>query len=197
MTFEDQLPKIIYSAISIAAVLVVRNVLISLIKRYAKTHKRVQQRTNMIIKYFDFIFVFILIFWNILVWGVDFRDVALVFSSVFAIIGVAMFAQWSILSNVTSGIIMFFSFPYKIGDKIKIHDKDFYTDPLIIDDILTFQMILRSENGELLSYPNNLILQKGITMISASQTTDNHKSENQTAENQHLKEEKNLTQTHD
>ena len=39
--------------------------------------------------------------------------------------GVAMFAQWSILSNITSGIILFFSFPFKIGDLILIHDKDF------------------------------------------------------------------------
>jgi hypothetical protein len=28
---------------------------------------------------------------------------------------VYMFAQWSILSNITSGIILFFSFPFKIG----------------------------------------------------------------------------------
>jgi small-conductance mechanosensitive channel len=184
---ETLIPKIIYTAISLIVVLVSRNVVISLIKRYARTHEKVQQRTNLVIKYFDFTFVFIFIFWNILVWGVDFSDVGLVFSSVFAVIGVAMFAQWSILSNITSGIIMFFTFPYKIGDKIKIHDKDFYTEPLIIDDILTFQTILRSEKGELLSYPNNLILQKGITMISASHLT----------EIDHLNEEKNLTQTHD
>lgn len=184
---EAIIPKIIYSVISIIIVLVARNVVISLIKRYARTHERVQQRTNLVIKYFDFAFVFIFIFWNILVWGVAFRDVGLVFSSTFAVIGVALFAQWSILSNITSGIIMFFTFPYKIGDKIKIHDKDFYTEPLIIDDILTFQTILRSESGELLSYPNNLILQKGITMISASQLS----------ETDHNNGEKNLTQTHD
>ena len=31
---------------------------------------------------------------------------------------------WSILSNVTSGIILFFNFPYKVGDKVEIHDKE-------------------------------------------------------------------------
>jgi small-conductance mechanosensitive channel len=183
------LPKVIYSIISIVVILIARSVIVSLTKRYAQTHERVMQRTNLVIKYFDFAFVFIFVLWNILVWGVNFNDVGLVFSSVFAVIGVAMFAQWSILSNITSGVVMFFTFPYKIGDKIKIHDKDFITEPLIIEDILTFQTILKTENGELLSYPNSLLLQKGITMISASHIQHDLLDEN--------KEEKNLTQTHD
>lgn len=185
---EVIIPKIIYSAISILAVFILRSIIVSLTKRYAKVHERMQQRTNLVIKYFDISFVFIFIFWNILIWGVELSDVGLVFSSVFAVIGVAIFAQWSILSNITSGIIMFFTFPYTIGDRIKIHDKDFFTDPLIIDDIRTFHTILKSENGELHSYPNNLILQKGITMISTSNTQKNE---------QNLNEDKNLTQTHD
>lgn len=186
---EIYFPKIIYSIISIIVILISRNVVVSLTKRYARTHEKVLQRTNLVIKYFDFAFVFIFVLWNILIWGVNFNDVGLVFSSVFAVIGVAMFAQWSILSNITSGVVMFFTFPYKIGDKIKIHDKDFITEPLIIEDILTFQTILKSENGELLSYPNSLLLQKGITMVSASYTHHEHLTEN--------REEKNLTQTHD
>jgi small-conductance mechanosensitive channel len=189
MAPELLFPKIIYSIISIVVILISRNVIVSLTKRYAQTHEKVQHRTNLVIKYFDFAFVFIFVMWNILIWGVNFNDVGLVFSSVFAVIGVAMFAQWSILSNITSGVVMFFTFPYKIGDKIKIHDKDFFTEPLIIEDILTFQTVLRSENGELLSYPNSLLLQKGITMISAGYKIDETLLEN--------KEEKNLTQTHD
>lgn len=187
MELQILLPKIIHTIISIAVILIVRYVVVSLTKKYALTHEKVQQRTNLVIKYFDFAFVFILLMWNILIWGVNFADVGLVFSSVFAVIGVAMFAQWSILSNITSGIVMFFTFPYKIGDKIKIHDKDFITEPVIIEDIRTFQIILRSEHGELHSYPNSLILQKGITMVSASENYMDLEPQ----------EEKNLTQTHD
>lgn len=186
---EILISKLIYSAISIVVILISRNVVVGLTKKYARTHEKVQQRTNLVIKYFDFAFAFIFVLWNILIWGVDFGDVGLVFSSVFAVIGVAMFAQWSILSNITSGVIMFFTFPYKIGDKIKIHDKDFITEPVIIDDIRTFQIILRSEKGEILSYPNSLLLQKGITMVSASHIIEDVDAENA--------EEKNLTKTHD
>lgn len=187
MTFEELLPKFIYSGISIFIVFLLRSLVIRLVKRYAKIHERLQQRTNLIIKYFDFAFIFILVFWNILIWGVKFSDVGLVFSSMFAVIGVALFAQWSILSNITSGIIMFFTFPYKIGDRIKIHDKDFIPEVLIIEDIKTFHIILKSENGNVHSYPNNLILQKGVSMVTDAYINDEH-DEN---------ENKNLSKIHD
>ncbi|GAL80197.1 small-conductance mechanosensitive channel [Algibacter lectus] len=96
--------------------------------------------------------------------GAQVHDLAVVFSSVFAVIGIALFAIWSILSNITSGIIMFFNFPYKVGDKIEIHDKDFPIKA-IIEDIRAFQIHLRLDNGNLVTYPNNLMLQKAVTLI--------------------------------
>lgn len=96
--------------------------------------------------------------------GAKFEDIAVIFSSIFAIIGIALFAIWSILSNVTSGIIMFFNFPYKVGDKIEIHDKDFPIKA-IIEDIRAFQLHLRLDNGDLVTYPNNLMLQKAVTLV--------------------------------
>jgi small-conductance mechanosensitive channel len=86
-------------------------------------------------------------------------------SSVFAIIGVGLFAQWSILSNITSGVILFFSFPFRIGDFIKIHDKDFPIEAQI-EDIKAFHTLLRTKEGELLTYPNNMLLQKGISIVT-------------------------------
>jgi small-conductance mechanosensitive channel len=80
------------------------------------------------------------------------------------VLGVAMFAQWSILSNITSGIILFFSFPFKIGDHIRIHDKDFPIEAEI-EDIRAFHLYLKSKDGEMITYPNNLLLQKGISII--------------------------------
>jgi small-conductance mechanosensitive channel len=94
-----------------------------------------------------------------------------VFSSVFAVLGIALFAIWSILSNITSGVIMFFSFPYKVGDKIKIHDKDFPIEA-VIEDIRAFQLHLRQDNGDLVTYPNNLILQKAVTLVEKDAIDD-------------------------
>jgi len=88
----------------------------------------------------------------------------LTISSITTVIGVAMFAQWSILSNITSGIILFFFFPFKIGDTIKIHDNDFPIQAEI-EDINAFHVDLKTIDNERITYPNNLLLQKGISII--------------------------------
>ncbi len=121
-------------------------------------------RINLINRYVSVIYFLIALFGEAFIFGTNFEDLALVFTSVFAVIGIGLFAVWSILSNITSGVIMFFSFPYKVGDKIEIHDKDF---PIraIIEDIRAFQLHLRTEEGDLVTYPNNLILQKPISLL--------------------------------
>jgi small-conductance mechanosensitive channel len=68
------------------------------------------------------------------------------------------------LSNITSGIILFFYFPFKIGDVILIHDKDFPIEAEI-EDIRVFYVYLKAKNDEMIVYPNNLLLQKGISII--------------------------------
>ncbi|MDB4837008.1 mechanosensitive ion channel family protein [Marinomonas sp.] len=92
--------------------------------------------------------------------GLEYSQVSIFLSSVFAVIGVALFAQWSILSNITASLIIFFSFPYRVGDKIKVLDKD---DDIsgIIEEITLFHVYIRRDK-ELITYPNNLILQKGV-----------------------------------
>ena len=100
----------------------------------------------------------------IVIWGVQTKDIFIALSSITTVVGVAMFAQWSILSNITSGIILFFSFPFKIGDVIKIHDKDFPIEAEI-EDIGAFHVFLKTYEGEKIIYPNTLLLQKGISIL--------------------------------
>jgi hypothetical protein len=49
----------------------------------------------------------------ILIWGVQAKDIIIAISP--TVVGVAMFAQWSILSNITSGIILFSPFLLKLA----------------------------------------------------------------------------------
>jgi small-conductance mechanosensitive channel len=156
--------QIIWTAIVIFGLLFLRFGLKQSAKRIAKRDELNFARTRLIFKYINVLVSFIAIFSLLLIWGVEVRELALVFSSVFAVIGIGLFAIWSVLSNVTSGVIMFFSCPYKIGDKIKIHDDDFLS-PVIIEDIKAFQLHLRTEDGELVTYPNNLFLQKPVTLL--------------------------------
>lgn len=141
-----------------------RIIMAKIVRRFAKVSQTLEHRSNLIIKYFNILLGSIAIIAIFIIWGVKPQNVILVFSSVFAVIGVAMFAQWSILSNVTSGIILFFSAPFKIGDTIKIHDKDFPIEGEI-EDIRGFHTYLKTAEGELITYPNSLLLQKGITVV--------------------------------
>lgn len=132
-------------------------------------------RTRLMFKYINILVLIISFFLFSYVWGMGLGELSLIFSSTFAVIGVALFAIWSILSNVTSGIIMFFSFPYRIGDKIKIHDKDMPIEA-VIEDIRAFHLHLRNDDGELTTYPNNLILQKAVTLVKKDVYLDEGKA---------------------
>tara|TARA_R100000935_G_C2829229_1_gene164069 strand:+ start:599 stop:1183 length:585 start_codon:yes stop_codon:yes gene_type:complete len=138
--------------------------LILVTRRFARKFERVEHRTGLIVKHINYATIFLLLLSAILIWGVDFKNFGSVILSVFAVIGIGFFAQWSILSNITSGIIMFFIFPYKIGDYIKVHDKE-HDYQGIIDDIKTFHLIIKTDKGETITYPNSLILQKGVSVL--------------------------------
>lgn len=129
-------------------------------------------RTNLIVKYISIVLTLTAFAALTLVWGVNYKDLGLLLSSIFAVIGVALFAQWSILSNITAGVIIFFSFPFKIGNTIRILDKELANadatelDTFVIEDIRAFHLHLRKTNGEILTYPNNMVLQKGVVLIA-------------------------------
>lgn len=170
--FDQYLKEQISTGILILIVILTRALVSKLVKRYAKTSEIIERRTNLVIKYIHILINILALITLILIWGVQAKDIFITLSSIATIIGVAMFAQWSILSNITSGIILFFSFPFKIGDVILIHDKDFLEEGEI-EDIGAFHVTMRSSEGRTILYPNNLFFQKGISVIKKpSHNTD-------------------------
>ncbi len=156
--------EVLSTIILLAVVIFLRIISAKLIKRYAKISEILEHRINLVIRYnniFITILFFIVLF---IIWGVHKDDIVVTLSSVLTVIGIAFFAQWSILSNITSGIILLFSFPFKIGDIIRIHDKDFPIEAEI-EDIRAFHTYLRTKEGEMITYPNTLLLQKGISIV--------------------------------
>lgn len=99
-----------------------------------------------------------------LILGLGYSEISVFLSSIFAVVGIALFAQWSILSNVTASMIIFFGFPYKVGDRIKVLDKDDDMSGDIVE-ISMFHVILKRTDGNLITYPNTLILQKAVLKI--------------------------------
>lgn len=172
--FKDYQHQLVQTLIAIAILLVIRFLIYKMVKRVGKIGEIDPNRTRLILKYFNFFISSVGIFAISFFWGVNFDDLGWFISSAFAVIGVAFFAVWSILSNVTAGVILFFSFPFKIGDRIRIQDKDFPTEGFI-EDIKAFHIHIRSDDGELLTYPNNLLLQKGVALIKKTQKDDDGK----------------------
>ena len=164
-TFFQQHQSEIINTIILFGILFIINLIIKFVlRRIGKRSNIIEARVKLIGRYVTVTLLLIATLIESFILGVGIEELVVLFSSVFAILGIALFAIWSILSNVTSGIIMFFSFPYKVGDKIKIHDKDFSIEA-IIEDIRAFQLHLRLDNGDLVTYPNNLILQKAVTLV--------------------------------
>ncbi|GAA4300947.1 mechanosensitive ion channel domain-containing protein [Aestuariibaculum suncheonense] len=168
---QDNKKEIILSGIIIIILLVIFYTLNFAVTKIAKKSGFNDARIRLVRRYIHVTLFFTGLISLAYIFGTDFKDLAVIFSSVFAVIGVGFVAVWSILSNITSGVIMFFNFPHKVGDKIKIHDSDF---PIIgiIEDIAAFHLHLRLDNGDLVTYPNNLMLQRAVTLIKKDAIED-------------------------
>ena len=161
---QEYSKELIASGVLLVILILLRVGATKLVLRYAKTNHTIEHRSNLVVKYLHLFLYILAAIALIIIWGVQPKDIIWALSSITTVVGVALIAQWSILSNITAGIILFFSFPFKIGDVIKIHDKDF---PFVgeIIDIGAFHVFLKTDDGEEVIYPNNLLLQKGISVM--------------------------------
>ncbi len=135
-----------------------------ILEKMARRKGVAEKRLFYIEKVFEVLFVITALIVIAFIWSVDIKGISVVASSVFAIIGVAMFAQWSILSNVTASIIIFFTFPARIGDKIRIVDGENSIEGTI-QEISLFQIELKDSDSHTVLYPNNLLLQKPVVKL--------------------------------
>ncbi|MEH6464267.1 MAG: mechanosensitive ion channel family protein [Shewanella psychromarinicola] len=111
--------------------------------------------------------------------GLGYQEVSLFVSSAFAVLGVALFAQWSILSNITAGVLIFFAFPYRIGDRIKIVDKEENMSGIIVE-ISLFHVLIKRDVGDVMTYPNSLMLQKAVIKLPEPRTANTFSTSNKT-----------------
>jgi small-conductance mechanosensitive channel len=135
------------------------------IKKIGERKKVIPKRVYYVTKFSYFIIIFLSVLFLAVIWNVQLGGIMVFASSIFAVIGVALFAQWSILSNLTSSIVIFFTFPAKVGDKIKVIDGDNSITGEIIE-ISLFQIEILDENNNIVLYPNNIFLQKPIMKIN-------------------------------
>ena len=129
-------------------------------------------RRKIIIKAFHLLAFLTAIVLLAAIWGLKQHEIAVFVGTILTALGIAFFAQWSLLSNITSSLLLFFNHPVKIGDTIKVLDKDFPFEGEIVD--LTYFFIhIKTEDGGITTIPNSLLLQKSVTVIEQQHNKTN------------------------
>lgn len=135
------------------------------IRNFGKNSAINMNRRKIIFYLSNLIFYGLAIIAITLVWGVDLQEFSVFISSFLAIVGIGFVAQWSILSNLTASVILFFNHPLRLGDRVQVQDKDFdWTG--IVEDISGFYLFMRTDDGRRITIPTNLVIQKGIEILS-------------------------------
>jgi small-conductance mechanosensitive channel len=157
--------RILESGVAIVIMVIVLVIIQYTFRKIGERYKFQKDRVRFTIKLFN-ISIYLSAFVTILfIWGVDRNELALFLSSFVAILGIALFAQWSMLSNVTASILLFISHPAKVGDTISILDKEFPLNGRI-HDIGAFFMTIKTDANEVVTIPNSILFQKMIKITS-------------------------------
>lgn len=124
-------------------------------------------RRKIILNLFYILYYVISFFLILLILGIEMKQIGVFASSILAVLGVGFFAQWSILSNLTASVILFFYHPMRIGDTIKIMDKE-YDLTGVVKNITGFYVLLHiPEGNRRITIPNTVILYKSIELIQS------------------------------
>lgn len=122
---------------------------------------RINASSKVTVNILTIMFIIVILF----VWGIGFKGIHIYLSSIFALIGIAFFATWSVLSSITSGIIIYFTSDLKLGDPVRIIDGENSIEGKIIEFGL-YALRIRSKNSSnIIIYPNNLAVQKPIVRL--------------------------------
>lgn len=153
--------KIIETVVVLIAYILIRIISGITIDKTVKNSLMQKTRGKVVKKGTNFILLVAAIAFLLFIWGVNQSELVVFISSFLAVLGIALFAQWSILSNITSGVIMFFSHPVKLDDTICILDKDYQIEGRV-SDIGLFFVIIKTKDGKQVTIPSNVFIQKMI-----------------------------------
>jgi small-conductance mechanosensitive channel len=159
----DILAKIGIGVGLLVAYIVVVNTKSYWVRRYARGKNIDQKRTAMVNKFTTLLLFITLVVAEAITWGVNISGIYIFATSFFTMVAIGFFATWSVLSNVTASVLIFFLFPYKIADRVKVVGDDISGT---ITDITLFHIILRSDEGDVVTIPTNLAIQKSIRIVA-------------------------------
>lgn len=153
--------QIIETVITLSIYLIIKLLINRYIERIVANNISTKTRSKIVKKAINLTLLSILILVLFSIYGIDQAELGVFVGSVLTVIGIALFAQWSILSNITSSVIIFFSHSVKLDDTITIFDKDYEIEGRISDIGLFFVIIKTNENEQII-VPNTVFLNKMI-----------------------------------
>ena len=161
---EEYEIQILKTVILILIFIVISKLAQRIITKVGIKYSYLKTRIKIVKKIIRLVLILIFIGIILMIWGIDPPELGGYIASLLTVIGIAFLAQWSILSNITSTLIIFFNHQVNIGDSIVILDKDFHVEGEI-SDIGIFFIIIKVNPEEYVSLPSNIFMQKMIKKI--------------------------------
>lgn len=122
---------------------------------------------------FHILLVLLLVVVLSIIWGIDIRGLLVLASSMIAVVGVALFAAWSLLSNITAFFILLGQKAFAEGMEVRVVDGGNYLEGRIVE-INLFSTVLRTKDNEQVVYPNNLLISRPVIVFPKKSRTVVH-----------------------
>ena len=100
--------QILLACIYLVVFIFLQRALTQWVKKLSLMKQVSAARTSLVTRFISYVMFFITLSLMAVSLGLGYQDVSLFVSSAFAVMGVALVAQWSILSNLTAGVLIFF-----------------------------------------------------------------------------------------
>jgi len=172
-SMESYYTKIIETLIVVCAFIAVRISMSQLINKTSIRKVVHKSRAQLIRRAINLALLFICFIVIMTIWGIKQSELAVFVGSILTIVGVAFFAQWSLLSNITSSIIIFFGHSVKTGDDICIMEtKDYDIRGTILNIDLFFIRIKLTDSEDEITMPNNVFILKTVRKINNPHSVD-------------------------
>lgn len=167
MPTEQQITALV---LIITAVVIIQFVTKRYVSNILKKYMFGYQRRKVIVKIINLLSLLFAVVLISATLGIKRTELVVFVSSILTILGIGFFAQWSLLSNISASLILFFNHPVKLGDRIKILDKE---HPVVgkVTDITFFFLHIKTDDGFVITVPNNLILQKSVQIEHSEENT--------------------------
>ena len=162
---EEYKIQIIKSLIVIIAFIISEKFINRIIDKFGVKFSYHSSRIKIVKKVKYFLLFIFFVGTIVLIWGIAPSQLAAYITSLFTVLGIAFLAQWSIISNITSTLIIFFNHQVNIGDTIVVLDKDYQVAGKI-SDIGVFFIIIKVSDNEYVSLPSNVFMQKMVKKIT-------------------------------